>query len=407
LVMARRRNRQGRVTAARRGLAVYRVQVEMERRMKIVIAMDSFKGTLAADVACRIAAEAVGAVVPEAEIVVTPMADGGEGTAAALMAAGNGQWIARKVMGPLPEMEVEAGFAWLGEDRTAVVEMAAASGIQLLRPEQLNPLKTTTYGTGQLIQAALDHGAERILLGVGGSATVDGGVGAAMALGWQFLADDGTPISLGAGSLARIGEIIPPEQGIEVPVDVLCDVDNPLCGPHGAARVYGPQKGATPQMVETLDSALAHLAALAGNQLGIRVRDLPGAGAAGGLAAGAVAFMEARLVSGIEAVMAQAGLRAEASDADWVITGEGCFDSQSMRGKVVSGVARVARQAGARVAVIAGQVSLAAPVYQAAGIEAAAACMQPGMDLQFALEHGKELLGDATRRLAETHLRRM
>ncbi len=374
--------------------------------MKIVVAMDSFKGTLSAEEACRIVGEAIGEAMPGAEIVVKPMADGGEGTAAALMAAANGQWISRTVMGPLAEMEVEAGFVWLGDDRTAVVEMASASGIQLLGPEQLNPLKTTTFGTGQLIQAVLDHGAERILLGVGGSATVDGGVGAAMALGWRFLADDGTQVPLGAGSLARIQRIVPPGGRFETLVDVLCDVDNPLCGVHGAARVYGPQKGATPEMVEALDSALAHLASLIGEQLGIHVRDLPGAGAAGGLAAGAVAFLEARIVSGIETVMAQAGLKTEVSDADWVITGEGSFDSQSLRGKVVSGVARVGRQAGARVGVIAGQVVLAAPVYQSGGIEAAMGCMQPGMELRFALAHGPELLRDAARRFATTHLAR-
>ncbi|HNY79487.1 MAG: glycerate kinase [Sedimentisphaerales bacterium] len=372
--------------------------------MKIVVAMDSFKGTLAAERACRIVADAIGRATPDAEIVVKPMADGGEGTAAALMAASNGQWIPVTVMGPLPQMQVAAGFAWLPGDRTAAVEMASASGMQLLRREQLNPLKTTTFGTGQLIRAALDRGAERILLGVGGSATVDGGVGAATALGWEFLAGDGTPVGLGAGALAEIVEIIPPDRDMDVPVDVLCDVDNPLCGPHGAARVYGPQKGATPQMVETLDSALAHMAELVSSQLGIHVRDLPGAGAAGGLAAGAVAFMEARLVSGIETVMAQSRLRREVSDADWVVTGEGCFDSQSMRGKVVSGVARVARQGGARVGVIAGQVLLANHVFRNVGIEAALACTQPGMDLQFALEHCEELLAQAAGRFATLHL---
>jgi glycerate kinase len=372
--------------------------------MKIVVAMDSFKGTLAAERACRIVADAIGRAAPGARIVIKPMADGGEGTAAALMAASNGRWIPATVMGPLPDMEVAAGFAWLPDDRTAVVEMASASGMQLLRPEQLNPLRTTTFGTGQLIAAALDHGAERILRGVGGSATGDGGVGAAMALGWEVLAGDGTPVGLGAGALAEVVEIIPPERDADVPVDVLCDVDNPLCGPQGAARVYGPQKGATPQMVETLDSALARLAELVGSQLGIHVRDLPGAGAAGGLAAGAVAFMEARLVSGIETVMAQSRLRQEVSDADWVVTGEGCFDSQSMRGKGVSGGARGARQGGARVGVIAGQVLLADHVFRNAGIEAALACTQPGMDLQFALEHCEELLAQAAARFAEAHL---
>lgn len=372
--------------------------------MKIVIAMDSFKGTLAADRACGIVAEAIGAALPGAEVVVRPMADGGEGTAAALMAASEGRWIAKAVMGPLPEMEVCAGFGWLPGDRTAVVEMASASGMALLRPEQLDPMKTTTFGTGQLVRAALDHGAERILLGVGGSATVDGGVGAATVLGWRFLAGDGTPVPLGGGGLGRICEIVPPNCGVEIPVDVLCDVDNPLCGPQGAARVYGPQKGATPEMVEALDSGLSHLAALAADQLGVRVRDLPGAGAAGGLAAGAVAFMDARLVSGIETVMTQAHLRPDVGDADWVITGEGRFDAQSMRGKVVSGVARVAREGGARVAVIAGQVELSERLWQAAGIGAVLACMSPEMDLPSALGRCEELLAEAAGRFARRHL---
>ncbi len=372
--------------------------------MKIVIAMDSFKGTLGAARACGVVAEAIVAAQPGVEIVVRPMADGGEGTAAALMATSGGQWVPATVMGPLAEMEVRAGFAWLPADRTAVVEMASASGMGLLRPERLDPMKTTTFGTGQLVRAALDHGAERILLGVGGSATVDGGVGAATALGWRFLAGDGTAVPLGGGGLGRICEIVPPNCGIEIPVDVLCDVDSPLCGSHGAARVYGPQKGATPEMVEILDAGLSHLAALAADQLGVRVRDLPGAGAAGGLAAGAVAFMDARLVSGIETVMTQAHLRSDVGDADWVITGEGRFDAQSMRGKVVSGVARVAREGGARVAVIAGQVDLSERLWQAAGIEAVLACMSPGMDLPSALERSEELLSEAAGRFARQHL---
>lgn len=372
--------------------------------MKIVVAMDSFKGTLAADRACGIVAEAIGAALSGAEIVVRPMADGGEGTATALMAASGGRWVAKTVMGPLPEMEVRAGFAWLRDDRTAVVEMASASGVQLLQREQLNPMKTTTFGTGQLIQAALDYGAGRILLGVGGSATVDGGVGAAMALGWRFLASDGTGIPFGAEGLGRIDRIVPPSHGVEVPVDVLCDVDNPLCGPQGAARVYGPQKGASPPMVDALEFGLSHLAALATNELGVHIGDLPGAGAAGGLAAGAVAFMEAGVVSGIETVMTHAGLHADVCDADWVITGEGCFDSQSMRGKVVSGVARVAKEGGAKVGVIAGQIELPVHLWPDAGIDAALACVEPGVDLRFALAHCAELLAEAAGRFATLHL---
>lgn len=372
--------------------------------MKIVVAMDSFKGSLAAVEACRIVAEALRAAGPQAQVLVVPMADGGEGTAAALMAAAHGQWIEKHVMGPLAHMSVAAGFVWLPEDRTAVVEMASASGLQRLAAEQRNPLHTTTYGTGQLIDAALKYGAQRFLLAVGGSATVDGGAGAAMALGWRFLTRDGQEVGLGGGQLLEIAEIVPPDRSMAVPFEVLCDVDNPLCGPQGAARVYGPQKGATPDMVERLDTAMAHLAECVKDQLGVNIRDLPGAGAAGGLAAGAVAFMEARLVSGIEVVMAQTRFRQAVADADWVITGEGCFDYQSLRGKVVSGVARVARAAGARIAVVAGQVRLPAHIYRTYGVEAAVACMQEPTTLPYAVSHSEELLTQAVHRLAREHL---
>jgi glycerate kinase len=372
--------------------------------MKIVVAMDSFKGTLTAVNACAIVAETLKSLAPEVEIVARPMADGGEGTAAALMAAADGQWVGSRVTGPLPEMQVDAGFVWLPGDGAAVVEMASASGLELLTRRQRNPLCATTCGTGQLIAAALRHGAQRILLALGGSATVDGGVGAAMALGWRFLAGDGQPIAPGGGQIGRIAQIIPPAQGLNVPVDVLCDVDSPLWGPHGAARVYGPQKGATSEMVETLDAALAHLAQCVRDQLGVDVSEMPGAGAAGGLAAGAVAFMGARLVSGAEVVMDQVRLRQAVTDAEWVITGEGCFDHQSLRGKAVSGVARVAREGGAKVAVLAGQVRLPPQIYRTFGVEAAVGCVQGATTLGYALKHSEELLAQAAAELARTHL---
>ncbi len=189
-----------------------------------------------------------------------------------------------------------------------------------------------------------------------------------------------------------------------ITVEVLCDVDNPLCGEHGAARVYGPQKGATPEMVEQLDAGLAHLARVVKEQLGRDIACLPGAGAAGGLAAGAVAFMNARLVPGIDAIMSQTRLAEAVAGADWVVTGEGSFDEQSLRGKVVSGVTRVARAAGARVAVCAGQVRLESGTYRQAGIEAAVACMEPGMELDYAIAHGAELLDGAARRFARDYL---
>lgn len=368
--------------------------------MKIVVALDSFKGSLTAVQACDIVAQAIRSAVPGIEVVTKPMADGGEGTASVLMAAAGGQWISKTVMGPLPEMQVEAGFVWLADNRTALVEMATASGLPLLKPEQRNPLKTTTYGTGQLIKAAINRGANHILLAIGGSATVDGGVGAATALGWRFLAKDGQEVGLGGGQLASIDKIVPPPHPLNVGVEVLCDVDNPLCGVHGAARVYGPQKGATPEMVEQLDAGLAHLARLVEDQLGREIAELPGAGAAGGLAAGAVAFMNARLVPGIDAVMSQTRLAEAIAGADWAITGEGSFDEQSLRGKVVSGVMRTARAAGARVAVCAGQVRLEPGKYRQAGIETAVACMEPGMELDYAIAHGAELLDCAARRFA-------
>jgi glycerate kinase len=406
--------------------------------VKVVVALDSFKGSLTAVQACDIVAHAIHFVVPGVEIVTKPMADGGEGTASVLMAAAGGQWISRTVMGPLPEMEVEAGFVWLPDSRTALVEMAAASGLPLLKPEQRDPLKTTTYGTGQLIQAALDHGANHILLAIGGSATVDGGVGAAMALGWRFLTKDGEEIGFGGGELARITKIVMPVRSVPVgahprrasvparlkdvvrgrttyeeashrvltdmAVEVLCDVDNPLCGAQGAARVYGPQKGATPEMVEQLDAGLAHLARVVKEQLGRDIACLPGAGAAGGLAAGAVAFLNARLVPGIDAIMSQTRLAEAVAGADWVVTGEGSFDEQSLRGKVVSGVLRVARAAGARAAVCAGQVRLEPGTYRQAGIETAVACLERGMELDYAIAHSAELLDCAARRFARDYL---
>jgi glycerate kinase len=377
--------------------------------MKIVVAMDSFKGSLTAVQACDVVAEAIRSVAPDVEVVTKPMADGGEGTAVVLMTACGGKWIDRDVMGPLPEMKVRAGFVWAGDSRTAIVEMAAAAGLTLLRPEQRNPLNTTTYGTGQLVRAAINHGAQRILLAAGGSATVDGGVGAVMALGWRFLAKDGQEIGFGGGQLSHIARIVAPTAAAcperSRGVEVLCDVDNPLCGEQGAARVYGPQKGATPQMIETLDAGLAHLALLMKDQLGRDVADLPGAGAAGGLAAGAVAFMNARLVSGIEAVMSASHLQEAMSDADWVITGEGCFDEQSLRGKVISGIARIARATNTPVAVLAGQVLLPVQKYRQAGVKTALACMNDGMQLDYAMANSEVLLARAARRFVCDYIR--
>lgn len=345
--------------------------------MKIVLSFDSFKGTLTACEVCDAVAEGIRSVRPDVEIVSLPMADGGEGTAEAMMAALGGEWIPMTVTGPLPHMKADAGYAWLEHEKTAVVEMAVASGLPLVKAEERNPMIATTYGTGELIKAAIEKGARKILLTVGGSATVDGGVGAAEALGWKF---------------TDSGEIIAP-QNLKMPeVDVLCDVTNPLCGPNGAAHVYGPQKGATPEMVELLDARLWKLSEQISKTLGKNVRDIPGAGAAGGLSAGAVAFMNGRLVRGIDTVMKTVGLTDALKGSTWVLTGEGKFDSQSIQGKVVDGVARLAKQAGVKTGVFAGTVRLTEPEWRAAGVDAVYALNPPGMSLDEAIARSREHL---------------
>jgi len=370
--------------------------------MKVVIATDSFKGTLKAYEACEIIAKAIAEITPDAQLVIKPMADGGEGTARAMIKAANGRWIPQTVMGPLPDMQVEAGFAWF-DNKTALVEMASASGLELLSAEQMNPLKTTTYGTGELIKAALEYGAHKILLAVGGSATVDGGLGAALALGWKFFDSQDNPIPLGGAVLENITKIVKPESLNLVPVDVLCDCDNPLCGEHGAAKVYGPQKGATEKMVEQLEKGLAHLANIVSKQIG-RDINVPGAGAAGGLAGGAIAFMNADVVSGIETIMAHSNLLIELESADWVITGEGSFDSQSLYGKVVSGILKSALQSHTRLAVLAGQVDILQQEYEKIGIAAAISCRDENMSLDYALENSRALLYSAAQRFAKQYL---
>ena len=354
--------------------------------MKIVLAFDSFKGNLTAREACGIVRDGILAIRPDADIVMVPIADGGEGTAEALMSALGGEWIPRTVTGPLPSMKVQAGFAWLEQEKTAVVEMAAASGLPLLKPEEYDPMVATTFGTGELMRAAVEKGAQKILLTVGGSATVDGGAGAARALGWVIPAD---------------GPIVPPPDFQMPEVEVLCDVTNPLCGPNGAAHVYGPQKGASPEMVEALDCRLWQLSEQIFQSLGKKVRDLPGSGAAGGLAAGAVAFMNGRLVPGIDTVMETVGLADALRGADWVLTGEGKFDAQSVQGKVVDGVARLARQAGARTGVIAGCVLLGEPEWRAADISYVASLQPEGMSTAESIRRSRELLGAAAAAFAK------
>ena len=381
--------------------------------MKIVVAMDSFKSCLSAICACKIIEDTLRSIYPDFEIISIPMADGGEGTAQALMAARGGKWIERQVTGPLPEMKVKAGFAFFPDTKSrlretkprlrgtkvALVEMAKASGLELLTHKQANPLKTTTFGTGELIRSAAEYGAKKILLAVGGSATVDGGVGAAQALGWQFLDSKDNQIGLGGGQLEHIAKIIKPEKLNLPEIEVLCDVDNLLVGSNGAARVFGPQKGATPEMVERLEAGLKHLAEVVKKQLGKQIDTIPSSGAAGGLAAGAIAFMDAKLVSGIETIIKESGLAEEIKDAGWVITGEGRFDSQSLRGKVVSGVTKAAKKVNAKVAVIAGRVAVSEKEWRDFGITEVIGLSDETTDLAHSIANAKRLLSEAVKRM--------
>ena len=367
--------------------------------MKIVVASDSFKGSLPARAVCDTVSAALRQARPGTEIVALPQADGGEGTVDAVLETLAGQWVSVDVMGPLPHLTIEAGFAWFATPPRALVEMAAAAGLDLLRADQRDPLRTTTYGVGQLLKAAFRQDAP-VFLAVGGSATVDGGVGAAMALGWRFLDDAGRGIGFGGGALARLARIEDPPNFAHPPVTVLTDVDHPLCGPQGAAQVFGPQKGARPQEVEALSAGLERLAQVVQRDLGCEIRDLPGGGAAGGLGAGARAFLGATLESGGRWVREATDLRAQIADADWVITGEGRFDATSLRGKVVGGVLEDARATGTRVAVLCGACGLSEADWRAAGVAAVLPLCDGSVSEAFAMDHARELLAERGRQFA-------
>ncbi len=314
--------------------------------MKIVIAPDSFKGSLTAIEVSDAIDAGIKSAVSTASTVKVPMADGGEGTVECLVNATGGKILKEKVVGPLGD-EVEASYGILGDETTAVIEMAAASGLPLVPEEKRNPMITTTYGTGQLIKAALDHGCRKIIIGIGGSATNDGGAGMAQALGVKFTDDKGEEIGFGGAELKRIAKIDTTNLDKRIyttEILVASDVKNPLCGPNGASAVYGPQKGATPQMVKELDEALAHFAEIIKRDLGKDVKDIPGAGAAGGLGAGLIAFLNAKLRPGIELVMESVGFEDIVKDASLVITGEGKIDRQTIYGKVPVGVAKVSKK---------------------------------------------------------------
>ncbi|HEY7625000.1 MAG TPA: glycerate kinase [Candidatus Limnocylindria bacterium] len=326
-------------------------------RPRVIVAPQSFKGSADAVAVASAIARGVRTVWPDAAIEEMPLADGGEGTVRALVTATNGGVRRSRVHDPLGR-EIDAEWGVLGDGRTAVVEMAAASGLPLLRPEERDARVTSTRGTGELILAAAASGADRIVVGIGGSATNDGGAGMARAFGYRFLDRDGHELPEGGAALARLGRIDGQTDPrlVRPSIDVACDVRNPLLGPEGASAVYGPQKGATPEIVRELDAALARYADVVEAFVGRPVRDVPGAGAAGGLGAGLVAFLDARLGSGAELVLGAVAFAKRVAGADLVITGEGRLDRQSGYGKLTGAVVAAARAARVPVMAVAGGI---------------------------------------------------
>jgi len=367
--------------------------------MKVVVAPDSFKENLSAREVAEALAAGVADAAPDAEVVCVPMADGGEGTVEAMVDATAGEFVDCEVTAPLGD-RVRARFGVLGDGKTAVIEMASASGLPLVPPAKRNPLRTTTFGTGELIRAALDRDVAKILIGIGGSATVDGGAGMAQALGVKLLDANGDDIPRGGAGLAKLDRIDVSARDprlASVAVEVACDVDNPLTGPTGAARVYGPQKGATPEQVSVLDAALARLAKVIARDLGVDVAEIPGSGAAGGLGAGLVAFAAATLRPGVDMVVEAVGLDAKLEGADLVITGEGRMDRQSAFGKTPVGVAAAARKHGVPVVAIVGAIGDGADAVLTRGIDAVFSIHTAPVTQEEAFARSPELL----RRAAE------
>jgi len=362
--------------------------------MKIVIAPDSFKDSLSAQGVADAIALGLAQVWPDAQLIKCPMADGGEGTVESILAACEGELRRTLVRGPLGAM-VDAAWGWLPQSHTAIIEMAEASGLQLVPVAQRDACISSTFGTGQLIRAALDAGAQRVILAIGGSATNDGGAGAMQALGVKLLDVQGQTLSPGGLALAQLARVdlsdIDPRLA-QVRFDIAADVNNPLCGPHGASAIFGPQKGASPVQVEQLDQALGHFADHCAAALSNDVRDEPGSGAAGGLGFAAKAFLGAQFKAGVEVVGELVGLAEAVAGADLVITGEGRFDAQTLRGKTPFGVARVARQHAVPVIVIAGTLGEGYQALYEHGIDAAFALASGPMTLEQACAEAPRLL---------------
>ncbi|ANB61850.1 glycerate kinase [Anoxybacteroides amylolyticum] len=369
--------------------------------MKIVIAPDSFKESLSAWEVANAIERGFRRVFQEAEYVKVPLADGGEGTVQALVDATGGTIIEKQVTGPLGET-VSAFFGLLGDGKTAVIEMAAASGLHLVPREKRNPLVTTTCGTGELIRSALDYGVQRIIIGLGGSATNDGGAGMAQALGVKLLDENGEEIGFGGGSLSRLAQIdvslLDPRLR-HVKIDVACDVTNPLTGPTGASFVFGPQKGATFEMARQLDDHLHHYADIIAKTLGKQV-NVPGAGAAGGLGAGLLAFLPVELKRGIDIVLEAVQFAEKLANASLVVTGEGRIDRQTAYGKVPIGVAKVAKTKNIPVIALAGSLADDSDVVLDYGVDALYTIVPGVVSLSEAMEKATDYIERTSRHIA-------
>ena len=366
--------------------------------MNILIAPDKFRGSLDAIEVCNAVEKGIQMAVPNARVVKTPLADGGEGTVFILTKNKNGSFKDAEISDPLGR-KIRAVYGMSEDESTAFIEMASASGLNLLNTEERNPLLTSTYGTGELIRHALDQGVEKIILGIGGSATTDAGIGMAAALGFEFLDKAGNPLPPIGESLSQISEIITIHADPRIAateIVVACDVTNPLYGPTGAAFVYGPQKGADEQQVALLDHGLQVFSRLASTVFGKDLSETPGAGAAGGIGAGSVWFLNATLREGIKIVMDELNLPDKIRDADLVITGEGKADEQTLAGKVVKGLAEQCRKADVPLALICGTLLITPQQAEQAGITYATSVLNRPMDLETAQQEAAVRVTEAS-----------
>ncbi|MEG6568786.1 glycerate kinase [Thermoanaerobacterium thermosaccharolyticum] len=364
--------------------------------MKILVAPDSFKGSLSSKEVLKAISEGIRRAV-NAEIVGVPIADGGEGTVDALIASLGGRIVDVDVVGPLGN--VVKSFFGILNDGTAVIEVAASSGLSLVQDNMRNPLITTTYGVGQLIKEALDKGCRKFIIGLGGSATNDGGAGMIQALGVKLLDEDGKDIPYGGGNLHKLKKIdisSIDKRVYESSFIVASDVTNPLCGEYGASAVYGPQKGATPEMVEILDDNLRHYASVVKETLGKDFSDVPGAGAAGGLGFSLMAFLNAKIRSGIDIVMEASNIDEKIKSCDIVITGEGNTDFQTAYGKAPAGIARIAKKYGKPVVILSGGLGKNYKNLYDVGVTSMFSIVDRPMTLQEAMINAKKLIADRT-----------